>query len=126
MAYPEASLEDVRFFKDHGWIVVRDAVDPDDIQVLKERCLEIIERRDEVAFDWAWDKGTDKGERQFRILQSSPTMIWPEFNDAVFRKWAVGYASTLMGFDVAFWYDQFLGKPPTISVPTYWHQDEGY
>jgi len=126
MAYPEATQEDVEFFANHGWIVVRDAVDPDDIQTLREKCLEIIDRRDELAFDWAWEKGTDKENRPFKILQSSPTLIWPEFNDAIFRKWAVQFGGALLGAPVEFWYDQFLGKPPAVSVPTYWHQDEGY
>ena len=31
-----------------------------------------------------------------------------------------------MRLDMEFWYDQFLGKPPGKSVPTEWHQDEGY
>jgi ectoine hydroxylase-related dioxygenase (phytanoyl-CoA dioxygenase family) len=126
MAYPEATPEQVRFFQEHGWIVVEDAIDPSDIKVLHERCLEIIERRDEIAFDWAWEKGTDKEKRPFKILQSSPTLIWPEFNDAIFRKWAVQFGSALLGKDVEFWYDQFLGKPPKNNQPTYWHQDEGY
>jgi phytanoyl-CoA hydroxylase len=126
VAYPEARQDDVEFFHEHGWIVVRDAIDPADIKTLEERCLEIIERRDSLAFDWAWEKGTDKADRPFKILQSSPTMIWPEFNDAVFRKWAVSFGSALLGQEVEFWYDQFLGKPPKLSVPTYWHQDEAY
>jgi hypothetical protein len=126
MPYPEASQADIDFYREHGWIHVKDAVDPADLETLIEKCHEIIERKDEIAFDWAWEKGVDKEERPFRILQSSPTLIWKEFNDAIFRKWAVQYASSLMGFPVEFWYDQFLGKPPTGSVPTYWHQDEAY
>ncbi len=126
MPYPEATQDDIGFFAEHGWIVVHDAIDPADIEGLTARCEEIIERRDKMAFDWAWEKGEEKADRPFRILQSSPTMIWPEFNDAIFRKWAVQFASSLMERDVEFWYDQFLGKPPAISVPTYWHQDEGY
>jgi ectoine hydroxylase-related dioxygenase (phytanoyl-CoA dioxygenase family) len=38
----------------------------------------------------------------------------------------VEFASALMGFDLQFWYDQFLAKPPHKSVATRWHQDEGY
>src|SRR4051812_15024157 len=126
MPYPEASPDDVAFFDEHGWIVVRDAIDPADVETLRERCLEIIERRDSLALDWAWEKGTDKENRPFKILQSSPTLMWPDFNDAIFRKWAVQYGSSLLGQTVEFWYDQFLGKPPAVSVETYWHQDEAY
>ena len=36
------------------------------------------------------------------------------------------FASRLVGFDVEFWYDQFLAKPPGRSVATSWHQDEAY
>ena len=118
MPYPETTPDDVAFFNEHGWIVVRDAIDPADIETLRERCLEIIERRDSLAFDWAWEKGTDKENRPFKILQSSPTVIWPDFNDAIFRKWAVHYGSALLGQPVEFWYDQFLGKPPAVSVET--------
>jgi ectoine hydroxylase-related dioxygenase (phytanoyl-CoA dioxygenase family) len=31
-----------------------------------------------------------------------------------------------MNKKLEFWYDQFLAKPPGKSVPTDWHQDEGY
>jgi ectoine hydroxylase-related dioxygenase (phytanoyl-CoA dioxygenase family) len=126
MPYPVASEEQIEFFNEHGYIVVKDAVDVNDLETLVEKCNYIIEHKDEVAFDWAWDAKTDRDKREFRILQSSPTRIWPEFNDAIFRKWAVEFGSALLGKRVEFWYDQFLGKPPGTSVPTYWHQDEGY
>ena len=49
----------------------------------------ILERKESMAFDWAWEKGQAKDERQFKILQSSPTLFWPELNDEPFRAWAV-------------------------------------
>ena len=33
-----------------------------------------------MAFDWAWEKGKPTDEREFKILQSSPTMFWPELD----------------------------------------------
>ena len=98
MAYPSATPADVTFFGEHGYIVVEDAVDPADLEELVERCEQIIEKRDKLAFDWAWEKGKAKEEREFTILQSSPTMLWPDF----------------------------LAKPPGKGAPTLWHQDEGY
>jgi hypothetical protein len=126
MAYPHATPDDVAFFADHGWIAVPDAVDPADLTVLEERCDTILDKRDTLAFDWAWEKGTDRDQRDFRILQSSPTVFFPEIDDARFRSWAIEFASALMGRGVEFWYDQFLAKPPRVSAATLWHQDEAY
>lgn len=126
MAYPQASEGDVEFFREHGWIVVENAIDPADIAGLVARCDEILDKRDTMAFDWAWEKGTSRETRSFKIVQASPTRHWPEFNDAVFRHWAIAYGSALLGQRVEFWYDQFLAKPPHNDTPTYWHQDEGY
>ena len=127
MPYPTATDDDIAFFHEHGWIAVHDAIDPADLVTLEERCQRILDRKESMAFDWAWEKGQEKDERQFKILQSSPTMFWPELNDEPFRAWAVEFGSALMGLELEFWYDQFLAKPPGgVSVPTRWHQDEGY
>jgi phytanoyl-CoA hydroxylase len=124
--YRSATDTDVRFFDEHGWLVVEDVIDPADLGLLEVRCDEIIARKEELAFDWAWEKGEDRDQREFRILQGSPSYESDEFDDAPFRTWAVEFASDLMGFEVEFWYDQFLAKPGGTSVPTLWHQDEAY
>jgi phytanoyl-CoA hydroxylase len=124
--YRSATTEDVEFFAQHGWIVVADVIDPDDLVRLEQRCDEILANKETMAFDWAWEKGDAPGERKFRIVQGSPSWDSDEFNDAPFRTWAVEFASTLMGFPIEFWYDQFLAKPPGTSAPTLWHQDEAY
>ena len=126
MPYPTATADEIRFFEEHGWIVVEDAIDPADLTVLEEHCDEIVEKRDTLAFDWAWKEGTERDQRDFAILQSSPTIFWPELNDSAFRPWAVEFGSALMGRPLEFWYDQFLAKPPHNDAPTYWHQDEAY
>ena len=46
-----------------------------------------------MAFDWAWEEGTPKEERAFKIVQSSPTLFFPELNQAPFRTWAIEFAS---------------------------------
>ncbi|MDY7100201.1 MAG: phytanoyl-CoA dioxygenase family protein [Actinomycetota bacterium] len=126
MTYPTATDEDVAFFEEHGWIQVDDAIDPADLAELVEHCDEILRERDTMAFDWAWEEGTPREEREFRILQASPTRYFPELAGARFRQWATGFASALMRRDVEFWYDQFLAKSPQKGARTYWHQDEGY
>ncbi|MGH9132445.1 MAG: phytanoyl-CoA dioxygenase family protein [Ilumatobacteraceae bacterium] len=124
--YRDATDDDVRQFREHGWLVVEDVIDPDDLARLEVRCDEIIANRDTMAFDWAWDKDTDRGKREFKILQGSPSHGSHEFDEAPFRSWAVAFGSALLGRPVEFWYDQFLAKPPHRSAPTLWHQDEAY
>ena len=126
MSYPTASPDHVDFFREHGWLAVTDAVEPADLAAIEARCQEIIEKREHMAFDWAWQAGEARDERQFHILQSSPTMFWPELKDSALLRWAAGFASALLGREVEFWYDQFLAKPPGHSAVTRWHQDEGY
>jgi hypothetical protein len=126
MPYPTATDADVAHFAAHGWIAVVDAVDPADLALLEERCQRIIDEKESMAFDWAWEAGTDRDQREFKILQSSPSLFWSDFETARFRTWAVEFASALMGRPLEFWYDQFLAKPPQKSVATRWHQDEGY
>lgn len=128
MAYPVADADAIGFFKEHGYIVVEDAVPQADLDEL-EGYMDLIVNDPEkyMAFDWAWSEKEDREKRSFRIIQAGPQLAWPEIEHAEFRKWAVRYGSALLGKDVEFWYSQFLAKPPdNKSVPTYWHQDEGY
>jgi ectoine hydroxylase-related dioxygenase (phytanoyl-CoA dioxygenase family) len=125
--YPTASPDQIEFFQEHGWLVVEDAIDLDDMVTLEDRCQRIIDNKESMAFDWAWEQGTERDQRAFKILQSSPSLFWAaEFAEAPFRRWAVAFGSALMGMPLEFWYDQFLAKPPGTSVATRWHQDEGY
>ena len=126
MPYPKATEADIASFSEHGFIVVQDAIDPADLDTLILHCDEILEKKETMAFDWAWEKGTPREEREFKIVQASPTQFWPELSESKFRLWAIEYASALMGQPLEFWYDQFLAKPPENSAPTAWHQDEGY
>jgi ectoine hydroxylase-related dioxygenase (phytanoyl-CoA dioxygenase family) len=126
MTYPVATAEQVAFFQEHGYLVVEDAIPAADLDELEGHLDELILQKERFAFDWAWDASEDKDHRSFRIVQSWPEVVWPEVKDARFRSWAAEFGSQLLGKDVAFWYNQFLGKPPHNDAPTYWHQDEGY
>lgn len=126
MRYRPATAEDIGFFEEHGWIVVADVIDPDDLVRLQARCDEIMANKETMAYDWAWSKDEDRSRREFRILQASPSWDSDEFDRAPFRTWATEFASALMGAPIEFWYDQFLAKPAGTSVPTEWHQDEAY
>jgi len=124
--YPECSDAERRFYAEHGWLVVADAIDPADLAELARRCQPILDHKEKLAFDWAWEKGVDRTERAFKIVQGSPKFVWPEIERTRFRAWMLAFASALVGRPVEFWYDQFLAKPPREGAETYWHQDEGY
>jgi phytanoyl-CoA hydroxylase len=126
MPYEPATAAQIAFYRAHGWLVVEDAIAQEDLDVLERRCERLIEEKERLAYDWAWDAREKKEERSFRIIQSSPSLVWPEIADQAYRKWLVAFGSALMKLDLGFWYDQFLAKPPGRSAPTYWHQDEGY
>lgn len=126
MPYPLPRQDDIDAFQRDGYLVVRDAIDPADLHELERRCYEIVERKEQLASDWAWEKGVPRERRAFRIVQCSPTGQWPELADEPFRHWMRDYAAALMGKELVFSYDQFLGKPPGSDAPTYWHQDEAY
>ena len=63
--------------------------------------------------------GKSKEERQFKIVQGSPSMVWPEIAHARFRIWMIAFARDLMNATIEFWYDQFLATPPRDGAPTY-------
>lgn len=126
MPFPSPTAEDVAFFGEHGWLVIRGAIPPLELDQLEQRCDKILDDKDRLANDWAWDAKEARSQRSFRIVQSSPSFVWKEIGETSYRKWLLAFGSALMGRQFEFWYDQFLAKPPGRSVPTYWHQDEAY
>jgi hypothetical protein len=126
MLYPHATAEQIDFFNQHGWLVVEDAIPQKDLDELEHYCDLILTQKEKLAYDWAWDAKEDKENRSFRIVQSSPSLVWAEADEAAYRKWLVAFGSELTGLKLEFWYDQFLGKPPGMGAATPWHQDEAY
>jgi hypothetical protein len=126
VAFPDCTDEAIRRFQASGFLCVEAALPPADLDEVERRCQPILDHKEKLAFDWAWEKGTPREARAFRIVQGSPTLVWREIAGAPFRAWMIRYASALMGRPVEFWYDQFLAKPPHDGAETYWHQDEGY
>jgi hypothetical protein len=127
MPYRDATADDVARFWNDGFLVVPGAVEPKDLDRLQAICDRLLEQRDKLAFDWAWEAGTDREHRAFKIVQSSPSLIArAELANERFRVWATAFASALLRKPVEFWYDQFLAKPPREGARTPWHQDEGY
>jgi phytanoyl-CoA hydroxylase len=127
MPYPIAQPRDIESFWRDGYLVVRDAIEPKDLDRLQAICDDLLANKEKVAFDWAWEAGTDRAQRAFKIVQTSPSLFHKDEMAAErFRTWSTQYGSALLGQSVEFWYDQFLAKPPREGARTPWHQDEGY
>jgi hypothetical protein len=126
MTYPKPERAQIDFFNRHGYLVVENAIPATDLDELEGWCEKILEEKETLANDWAWDARESRDQRSFRIVQSSPSFVWKDIRESAYRKWLVEFGSILMNRKLEFWYDQFLAKPPAKSVPTYWHQDEGY
>jgi len=124
--FPDATDAQICSFREHGWLVVENAVPQADLDELEARCEVLIREKDRLANDWAWSDQEDLKGRSFRIIQSSPSFVWKEIREQPYRKWLLRFGNALMGMELSYWYDQFLAKPPGKSVPTYWHQDEAY
>ena len=103
----EATADQIAFFREHGWLVVEDAVAPAEIAEVAERMDVILRKKHKLAYDWAWEKGKSKDEREFKIVQGSPSLVWPDIAHARFRIWMIEFAGALMNAPVEFWYDSF-------------------
>jgi phytanoyl-CoA hydroxylase len=126
MAFPDPTSEHVAFYREHGWLVVEDAIPDGALDEIERQCEILITEKERLANDWAWSDQEGLKERSFRIIQSSPSFVWKDIREQPYRKWLIKWGEALMGMELSFWYDQFLAKPPGKSVPTYWHQDEAY
>ena len=79
----------------HGYLVVEDAIPKADLDELETRCQRLIEEKDRLANDWAWDEKESLENRSFRIIQSSPSFVWREIAGAAYRQWLVEFGSEL-------------------------------
>ncbi|MGH7011706.1 MAG: phytanoyl-CoA dioxygenase family protein, partial [Caulobacteraceae bacterium] len=126
MAFPDPSTDEIAFFREHGWLVARQAIPAPDLDELEAHCEVLIREKERYANDWAWSDKEGLKDRSFKIIQSSPSFVWKEIGDRPYRKWLKRFGEGLMGMELSFWYDQFLAKPPGRSAQTCWHQDEAY
>src|SRR3974390_1280040 len=126
MPYPDASPEQIDFFREHGWLVVEDGIPQADLGALEGPCGALMAKKAKLANEWAGSDKEELKDRSFRIIQSSPSFVWKEIAEQPYREWLLRFGEALMGMELSYWYDQFLAKPPGKSVPTYWHQDEAY
>ena len=57
MTHPRAGDGQIAFFREHGWLVVEDAIPAAELAEVDARCHVILEKKEKLAFDWAWEQG---------------------------------------------------------------------
>jgi hypothetical protein len=78
MPYPAPTAEQLRQFNDDGFLVVENAIDPQELGALVRMGHEMIERPvDPQANDWDWRKGEPREQRAYRIVQSAVDRHYP-------------------------------------------------
>jgi hypothetical protein len=97
MTYPKATADQINFFREHGYLAVRNAVPQADLDELDRYCDLIMNDKQKYANDWAWDEKEPLKDRSFRIVQSSPSFVWKAIADAPYRKW-LGSFGTVTSF----------------------------
>jgi hypothetical protein len=71
--YPLATPAQIAFFEEHGWLVVEDADDTDEIAEVDRRCQVILDKKARLRLGLG--AGKSKDEREFKIVQGSPTLV---------------------------------------------------
>ena len=105
-----------------------DVIDPAELDSITALCDQIIEKKETLAFDWAWEKGQARDERDVQDPAVEP--------DDVVARAVNGRPVPHVGGRVRLRTDGLRAsssgttsswrKPPQKSAPTLWHQDEGY
>lgn len=53
MDYPTASAEQIAFFAEHGYLIVRQALPAQDLDRIEARCDLLLADKERLANDWA-------------------------------------------------------------------------
>ena len=91
----EATAEQISFFREQGWLVVENAIEQPEIAEVAARMEVGLRKKHKLAYDWAWEKGRSKEEREFKIVQGNPSMVWPEIARERFRTWMIAFCPRL-------------------------------
>jgi len=78
MHHPAASDAQLAFFREHGYLVARDAIPQTTLDEIEAHCDMLIAEKDRLVNDGAWDAGEERDQHSFRIVQSSPTHVWAD------------------------------------------------
>jgi ectoine hydroxylase-related dioxygenase (phytanoyl-CoA dioxygenase family) len=121
--------EDVRFFRDNGFVSVARITTDEELDWLGTVYDACFDAADEAAARTRWDEETaETGAVTTRSQAFFPEVSFPELLDTAYRRNGRRFAAAFMDVgeaELTTW-SHMLDKPAGIGRPTYWHQDEAY
>lgn len=121
------SQEDVRFFKDNGYLLVNNLIDQDTVEEYKKTYQDFIDGKIDVGANRRDLKGGNKEVKKESITQIMvPSRYLPSLSDSVYYNRIRSVARQLLGDDLEIDFDMLIDKPPHSDAITPWHQDCAY
>lgn len=114
---PDQQAEALEFFTDQNYVVVSDALPPENVRILTE----FVDRSErEIATEWGPDKLGCRSHAQILVYH-------PELDDHVCPPIAYGLVDAIMGPDTRFSQFDFRDLwDGTSAEPMRWHKDRAY
>lgn len=115
------------FFERHGFVVVRDLINADEVAWYRQLYEDFLSGKIEVGGNRSDLSGTTDGKGAEKITQiMRPAIFVPELLDMPLHQRALAWARQLLGDDMDLDFDMLIDKAPHTGAITPWHQDEAY
>jgi ectoine hydroxylase-related dioxygenase (phytanoyl-CoA dioxygenase family) len=123
----QLSDEQVRFFRDNGYIKGIRILSEEQVEVLRGELHDLFNPGylgNELFHEYHSNESTDPARVLFHALGA--WRIKPGFHDLLWSPTFTKAASQLLGGAVRFWHDQLFCKPARHGGVVAWHQDFSY
>jgi ectoine hydroxylase-related dioxygenase (phytanoyl-CoA dioxygenase family) len=126
----EVTEDEAAFYREHGWVVLRNLIDPATaarlLSILKGEMGDHAERKVADGFDAKLARAKES-QAIFQLLEDASSMV-PELREFVTLPEIGAIGMKLVGGPVGLWLDTALVKLPAASGggKTPWHQDWPY
>jgi ectoine hydroxylase-related dioxygenase (phytanoyl-CoA dioxygenase family) len=116
-------------FDEHGFIGLRDLLDPAEVEEYRDLCDRLLTGRIDTGGHRS-DLGGYVAARKSGV-ENVTQIMWPshhlpQLHGMVLHRRCRELARRLLGDDAAFDFDMLIDKAPETNTPTPWHQDAAY
>ena len=121
------SQTEIQFFKENGYLLIKNLLDGETIEEYKKIYNDFIDGKIDVGDNRRDLKGEDQQSKKESITQIMvPSRYLPDLNASAYYKKISDVARQLLGDDLEIDFDMLINKPPFSNAITPWHQDCAY